>query len=171
MGPEHDPEEIDRLVQSAEGGDAEAQLHLALMYACGFGGMEQSTTEALIWFRRSAEQGFAHAQSALGNAYAVGELAGVEQDHAEAARWCRLAAEQGDADGQWCLALLHGHGAGVDQDFAESVKRHRLFAVLPARPGAGAVRGVHLRRPARAASGKTACAADTSVSAVRPGGH
>ena len=116
MGPEHDPEEIDRLVQSAEGGDAEAQLHLALM----------CTTEALIWFRRSAEQGFAHAQSALGNAYAVGELAGVEQDHAEAARWCRLAAEQGDADGQWCLALLHGHGAGVDQDFAESVKWYRL---------------------------------------------
>ena len=128
MWPEHDPEEIDRLVQSAEGGDAEAQLHLALMYACGFGGMEQSATEALIWFRRSAEQGFAHAQSALGNAYAVGELAGVEQDHAEAARWCRLAAEQGDADGQWCLALLHGHGAGVDQDFAESVKWYRLAA-------------------------------------------
>ena len=56
MWPEHDPEEIDRLVQSAEGGDAEAQLHLALMYACGFGGMEQSATEALIWFRRSANR-------------------------------------------------------------------------------------------------------------------
>lgn len=128
MGPEHDPGEIDRLIQSAEAGDAEAQLHLGTMYACGFGGMEKSTTDALAWFRRSAGQGFAPAQSTLGKTYAFGDLDGLEQDHAEAARWCGLAAGQGDAEGQFCLALLYGLGAGVEQDFEESVHWYRLAA-------------------------------------------
>lgn len=128
MGPEHDPEETARLIQAAEAGDAESQLHLGTMFACGFGGMEKSTTEAVAWFRRSAEQGFAPAQSTLGSVYAFGELDGLEQDHAEAARWCGLAAEQGDAEGQFCLALLYGLGAGVEQDFAKSVDWYRLAA-------------------------------------------
>ena len=89
-GLEHDPDEVDRIVQSAEGGDAEAQLHLALMYARGFGGMEQSTTEALVWFRRSAEQGHGLAQGRLGDIYAYGE-GGIRQDPVEADKWYRLA--------------------------------------------------------------------------------
>lgn len=113
-----------KLVQSAEQGDAEAQFQLGVMHGCGFGGFEQDSAEALTWYRRSAEQGFAAAQSALGTAYAYGEL--VEKDYAEAARWCRLAAEQGDSDGQFCLALLYANGAGVEQDDAESVKWLRL---------------------------------------------
>ena len=113
-----------KLVQSAEQGDAEAQFQLGFMHGCGFGGFEQDTAGALTWYRRSAEQGFAAAQSALGTAYAYGEP--VEKDYAEAARWCRLAAEQGDSDGQFCLALLYANGAGVEQDDAESVKWLRL---------------------------------------------
>ena len=58
----------------------------------------------------------------------VRELDGPEQDHAEAARWCGLAAEQGDAEGQFCLALLYGLGAGVEQDYAKSVDWYRLAA-------------------------------------------
>jgi TPR repeat protein len=62
------------------------------MYAKGLG-VGQDDAEAVIWFRKAAEQGHAQAQYNLGWMYANGQ--GVAQDHAEPAIWYRKAAEQG----------------------------------------------------------------------------
>ena len=82
---------------------------------------------AWTWIRRSAEGGFARAQTMLGEMLVHGLTAEggeviVEQDAAEGARWCRRAADQGDGDGQFCLALLYGNGTGVEQDDVESAR-------------------------------------------------
>lgn len=66
--------------------------------------MEQSDSEAVKWFRLSAEQGHAVAQYNLGTAYRDGE--GVEQSDAEAVKWLRRSAEQGDPDAKEELKRL-----------------------------------------------------------------
>ena len=115
-----------RLAVAADFGNAEAQYKLGVLYTAGFLVSEKREAEAMALWRKSADQGFAPAQRALGEAYAHGN--GVEVDHAEAARWCRLAAEQRDRRGQSCLGLLYGIGVGVEQDYAESLRLLRLAA-------------------------------------------
>ena len=139
----HDTESAEDLTHAAELGDAQAQYALGHMYSgrpvpasrntmgeatspwSGYG-VEEDDAVALKWYRRSAEQGFAPAQSALGLAYAQGHVA--EQDFTQAATWCRLGAEQGDSDGQLCMAWLYAGGCGVEQNYTESVRWIRLAA-------------------------------------------
>jgi hypothetical protein len=57
-------------------------------------GLPQDFTEAVAWYRKAADQGFARAQDDLGYMYLEGK--GVWRDYSEAARWYRKAAKQGD---------------------------------------------------------------------------
>ena len=67
------------------------------------------------WYRKSAEQGCAKAQTALGQAYLEGR--GVTGNYQEADKWFGKAAEQGDAEAQGSLlgpAYLLAVGTGRD---------------------------------------------------------
>ena len=75
---------------------------------------------------RSAEQGDAVAQAALGLSYATGD--GMPQDDGEAVRWYRLAADQGNARAQANLGVSYANGRGVPQDNGEAVRWYRLAA-------------------------------------------
>ena len=75
---------------------------------------------------RSAEQGDAVAQAALGLSYATGD--GVPQDDGEAVRWYRLAADQGNARAQANLGVSYANGLGVPEDDGEAVRWFRLAA-------------------------------------------
>ena len=122
----YDAEKHKQLIEDAHRGDAVAQYGVAVLIRTLSDDHGAGFVEALAWYRKSADQGFAHAQSTLGLAYAYGH--GVEVDYAEAARWCRLAAEQGSRDGQLYLGLMYGVGVGVDQDHAESVRLLKMAA-------------------------------------------
>ncbi len=117
--------EFAALKKDAEGGDAEAQSNLGLMYTTGQG-VPQDSAEAVKWFRLAADQGYAEAQSNLGFMYCTGE--GVPQDDAEAVKWFRLSADQGHAEAQSNLGAIYENGQGVPQDYAEAVKWYRLAA-------------------------------------------
>jgi|GEM_PF-238308 len=104
--------------ESAEQGDAEAQLNLGLCYYNGEG-VEEDKEEAVIWFRKAAEQGEATAQLNLGVCYGNGE--GVEEDKEEAVIWWRKAAEQGEAFAQSNLGVAYYRGEGVEEDKEEAV--------------------------------------------------
>ncbi len=65
------------------------------MYDKGGGGLPQDYAEAVRWYRRAAEQGYASAQYNLGVMYYLRRS--VPQYYAAAARWYRRAAEQGFA--------------------------------------------------------------------------
>ena len=60
--------------------------------------MAQDYAQALVWYRKAADQGFATAQGGLGFMYENGQ--GVPQDYAQAAMWYRRAADQGFAPAQ-----------------------------------------------------------------------
>jgi len=94
---------------------AEAQFYLGKCYENG-DGVEKDITQAMEWYRKAAEQGFAEAkdkikiletylkakdgdaeaQYELGNSYYAG-TGGVMQDYSEAMKWYRKAERQGHA--------------------------------------------------------------------------
>jgi hypothetical protein len=93
-------------------GEAQAQSLLGGAYAEGIvpGGDEQ----AVVWYRKAAEQGDASAQVKMGMYLFTGK--GVAKDLQAAGAWWRKAAEQGDASGQASLGLCYGYGLGMTKD-------------------------------------------------------
>ena len=129
---------LDKLRQAAEKGDARAQYNLGKMYSKGEGVM-QDNAEAMSWYRKAAEQGHVNAQGMLGFMYANGE--GVPQDDAAAVVWFRRAAEkkvitganvtatrEGSAYAQLYLGIMYESGRGVPLNSAEAVKWFRRSA-------------------------------------------
>lgn len=109
--------------KAAARGDAEAQYYIGLRYYQGVGGKTQSYAEAVKWFRKSAEQGNARAQLAMGVCYDNGD--GVLQSYEEAVKWYRKSAEQGDAQAQYELGRCYYEGNGVEVSHTEALKWFR----------------------------------------------
>lgn len=55
---------ISELKNKAEQGNAEAQYSLGVCYRCG-DGVEKNLEEAIKWYKKAAEQGYARAQHNL----------------------------------------------------------------------------------------------------------
>ncbi len=81
---------------------------------------------ALIWYRKAAEQGHASAQSNLGTMYRNGR--GVTQDDQQAVAWYRKAAAQGNAYAQNNLGWMYQNGRGVTQDDQQAVAWYQKAA-------------------------------------------
>ncbi|MBS1853395.1 MAG: sel1 repeat family protein [Acidobacteria bacterium] len=77
----------------------------------GAGGATHSEHDALEYFRRSADLGYAPAQVAMGYFYETGTLLGAEPGRA--ADWYKKAAQQDDRLGDWLLGRLYYQGSGV----------------------------------------------------------
>jgi len=76
--------------------------------------------EAVKWYTKSADRGYAQAQFELGFCYAEG--LGVTKDEKEAVKWYIKAAEQGVAQAQENLAISYNNGQGVTKNEKEAVK-------------------------------------------------
>jgi uncharacterized protein len=117
-------QQFDKTKTLAEGGNADAQHSLAVMYHFGRG-VEEDHAEAVKWFHKAAEQGHADAQVRLGGYYAFFGH-GVEKDYVEAVKWFRKAAERGHAAAQTNLGLMYQKGLGVEQNYADAMKWYRM---------------------------------------------
>ena len=105
--------------------EAEAQFNLAKRYFNG-DGVPEDKSEAVFWYRKAAEQGFAKAQYNLGCCYYNGD--GVPVNKSEAVNWYRKAAEQGLAEAQNMLGDCLYNGLGVPQKIFEAAKWYRKAA-------------------------------------------
>jgi uncharacterized protein len=76
-----------------------------LCYENGLEGVPQSYKDAVLWYRKAAEQGDAAAQNNLAVCYENGE--GVPKSYEDAVSWYRKAAEQGDARAQFNLGFCY----------------------------------------------------------------
>lgn len=84
-------------------------------------------SEAIKWFRKAAEGGYAEAQYNLGLCY--GEGLGVTKNATEALKWNRKAADQGLSIAQYNVGVYYEHGlGGVKQDYEEAVKWYQKAA-------------------------------------------
>ncbi len=105
--------------------DRTAQCLLGMCYERGLG-LEKSDAEAVKWYRKSAEQGYAIAQNNLGWMYQKGR--GVEQSDVEAVKWYRKSAEQGFFRAQYNLGEMYYYGHGVKQSDVEAATWYRKSA-------------------------------------------
>jgi len=85
--------------------------------------------EAMIYFQKAAERGFAPAQTSLSFWYKYGSSVGIAENKAEAIKWLREAAEHGDAEGQCMLGTAYKYGSGVPKDYAEAMKWYMKSAI------------------------------------------
>ncbi|NOQ93464.1 MAG: hypothetical protein GQ547_02385 [Methylophaga sp.] len=79
---------------SAELGNAYAQYALANLYNSGQG-VEQDAEQAVVWYKKAANQNNDLAQYSLGVMYEFG-LGGLEIDQQEADKWYKLSAKNGN---------------------------------------------------------------------------
>ena len=99
-----------------------AQNDLGLAYHYGQG-VQQDDSEAVKWFRKAADQGYADAEFYLGRSYEGG--VGVPRNYAEAVKWFGKAADQGHANAQNDIGVAYLNGQGVPQNYFEAVKWFR----------------------------------------------
>lgn len=104
----------------AEGGDADAQYNLGVMYDNHGYGVERDDQKAVDYYQTAANSGHSGAQYNLGVKYMDGS--GVRQSFDEALKWLQLAAEQGNTDAQVVIGSMHHHGEGVAQNSKEAFK-------------------------------------------------
>lgn len=108
--PRDDSEAVRWYTSAAQGGLAEAQYNLGIMYATGRG-VSLDAAKGAQWYERAAEQGLAEAQFNLGTLYGTGR--GVRRDETLAVKWLTKAAQRGLARAQYNLGALYEHGRGV----------------------------------------------------------
>lgn len=107
-------------------GIADAQFKLGVMYDEGRGVLTDDS-QAVIWYRKAAEQDDPKAQVNLGIMFANGE--GVPKDETQALFWYRKAAEQGYTIGQILLATAYRNGEGAPLDEVEAYAWFNLASV------------------------------------------
>lgn len=112
--PAHAESELfEEMLSAAEQGSQTAQYKLAKFYYNKYNrdlNLTQKdlySTQALHWFKRSAEQNDVNAQAMLGQIYSRGHLYGIPEDKEYAIHWYKKAAEQGHAYSQLTIARFY----------------------------------------------------------------
>jgi len=95
------------------------QTRIGTRYRTGTG-FTMNYTEAVYWYRKASEQGYAGAQNNLAVMYEEG--LGVTKDQSEARKWYRKAAEGKNPHAQHSLGRIYREGQGVPKDFKEAAK-------------------------------------------------
>lgn len=108
-------------IENAKGQTAtespKTQFELGRMYEFGRG-VPKDYAQAMLWYRKSADQGYAIAEFRLGILYANG--LGVPRDESQAVSWYQKAAEHGNVDAQELIGLGYFTGRGVPPDGAKA---------------------------------------------------
>lgn len=112
-------EQIQKIRNDAEAGNADAQFNLGLMYRKG-DGVPQDNALAAQWYQKAADQGNSEAQLNLGVMYRKG--LGVPQDEQKACELYTKSAEAGNISAQFNLGLLYYKGQGMPRDMQTSKK-------------------------------------------------
>lgn len=111
MTPKREAEILRFYQERAEAGDASSQKELADFYMYGMMGLEMNPPRAATWYIKAAEQGFADAQCALGNAYLYAD--GVMINATKARGWFEKCLDQGNPEAYYGLGRIYMTGAGV----------------------------------------------------------
>lgn len=104
----------------------EEMYNLGCDYEHARNGKPQNYQEAVKWYRKAADKGYAKAQYSLGLCYGDGK--GVSHDDSQAVYWYRKAADQGLAWSQLTLGYHYESGRGVTQDYSQAVYWYRKAA-------------------------------------------
>ncbi|MFS8082318.1 MAG: toll/interleukin-1 receptor domain-containing protein [Ginsengibacter sp.] len=106
--------------EAGDRGDKGAQMRLGYLYQMGAGGLTQSDSEAVKWYRLARfDDGVA--ASNLGLMYELGR-GGLEKSASEAVHWYNRGAEQNISSAQFNLGRMYRDGSGIEQDDFAAVR-------------------------------------------------
>lgn len=88
---------------------------------------KENYAEAMSWYRKAANQGYARAYMMLGHMYKSGY--GVQEDKTQAVAYYRKAAEKGYSSAQNQMGICYEIGNGVTRNMTEAVKWYRKAAM------------------------------------------
>jgi TPR repeat protein len=114
------------ITAAADRGDPAAQNELGVRYSQGEDGLAHDDTKAVEWYRKSAVQKYAKAETNLGDMYFFGR-GGLDKDYAKAFSWYLKAAQQ-DRPAQYRLGYMYEMGLGTDKDVPHAVELYRSAA-------------------------------------------
>ena len=114
---------VTEITADAERGDPVAQYQLGQLYKGGGQGLSQDYNEAKKWYRKSAEQGYAPAETALG-------IRIFKADEEEAYKWFQKAADQGDISAKAFLYLRKYSFLPYIRSLPQDVRDVIFFTVL-----------------------------------------
>jgi TPR repeat protein len=77
-------------------------------------------TDALLWYRKAAEQGSADAEAGIGRLYSLGW--GVPQSYQEALKWFQKAAAQGNGFADYSIGYLYFQSQIGKNDYQDALK-------------------------------------------------
>lgn len=106
---------VEWLKKASDAGHEDASVELADYF------LDDDEEQAVIYYRRGAKKGNAHAMYVLHQFYRDG-LGGLEQDDDKAFELCSQAAELGDVDAIGDMGYCYEDGIGVDQDYAKALE-------------------------------------------------
>lgn len=121
--------------KAAEAGSVEAMLKIADAYNDGLSELPRDYSEALRWYRRTAELGDPNGELEVGNFYYYGK--GVPKSNEEAVAWWRKAADAGGSDDKvgivgkdamYRLGRSYAKGEGVAASEEQAIKWWRKAA-------------------------------------------
>jgi uncharacterized protein len=112
---------ISGLIDKANGGDADSQALLGLLYEEG-NAVLQDMQESANWYRKAAHNGNAVSQVYLGDVHRG------RGEYEDAVKWYRKAADQGYPGALIPLAQMYGEGRGVTRDAVKAVELYRKGA-------------------------------------------
>lgn len=113
---------IEQILANANKGFPLEQYVLGYRYSMGKDGVTENSVEALKWYRKAADQGYALAQNKMSSYYY--DL----QDYTQSLNWSLKAANQGDPDAQSSVGSCYEKGWGVIQNCEEAMKWFRRAA-------------------------------------------
>lgn len=112
--------------RAAESGSVEEWTRYARSLVTG-PAQFRNPKEAMIWYRKAADKGFAPAQVGIGDLYAKGY--GVRQDHYRAQEWYSVASRLSrNADAHFKVGEGFFRGLGAPQDYGTALSYYRTAA-------------------------------------------
>lgn len=133
------PRAYKEFLAAAEGGHADSQFNVAVMYEQGIG-IGKDEQEAFVWYGKAAAQGNSAAQFNLGVLYENGR--GTTTDFEKANEWYRKASVQGDALAIGNLGMLYVRGQGVKENKVAGVALLLVSATMDPSPENHAKRNI-----------------------------
>jgi TPR repeat protein len=106
----------------------QAQYAMGANCEWGYGGVKSDYQQAMNWYRKAADQGYADAQFKLGWLYENG--LGIEKDYSQAKAWYQKAADQGNADAKEGLKRLDGAASTVPSAPLSDLRKHKIDALI-----------------------------------------
>ncbi|MHB1938587.1 MAG: tetratricopeptide repeat protein [Acidobacteriaceae bacterium] len=128
--------------EQSAGDSPETQFDLGAMYETGKG-VPQDYAQAVLWYRKAAEQGYAKAEYRLGVLYANG--VGMHQDKTQVAVLFLSAAKQGYAPAYAMIGGAYLTGDGEPIDYAEASFWFSVATVTESQPTLAKADAMQLR--------------------------